>query len=126
MSSRESSRLRRVRDAGIALLGSCFVVALGGCAAASSSTERSPGAQRVVAASCSLRAVVNLRQGSALRSDWDLVELARRLGVNLSVLQSMGRNSRMIVIRENGPPETCEDSLTELRSDLRIESIERY
>jgi hypothetical protein len=38
----------------------------------------------------------------------------------------MGRNSKLIVIRENGPQNACEDSLAELRNDLRIESIERY
>jgi hypothetical protein len=59
------------------------------------------------------------------RNDADLVEIARRVGVNLSVLQSMGRNSRMVVIRENGPPEACENALEELRTDLRIESIDR-
>ncbi len=125
MSNRESSYLRSATGAGIALLGSSLIVALGGCAGASTSPERSPGAQRVVPASCSLRAVVNLRQGFSIRSDWDLVELGRRLGVNLSVLQSIGRNSRIVVIRENGPPEACENSLEELRSDLRIESIDR-
>ncbi len=90
------------------------------------STERLPGARKVVGSTCSLRAVVNIRQGAPIRSDSDLVEIARRLGVTLSVLQSMGRNARMVVIRENGPPDTCEEALAELRSDLRIESVERH
>lgn len=123
---RASSRWEGHRGAGVALVGTCLLVALGGCAAAGPSTERLPGAQRVGNTTCSLRAVVNIRQGSSIRSDSDLVEIARRLGVTLSVLQSMGRNSRMVVIRENGPPEACENSLAELRNDPRIESVERY
>jgi hypothetical protein len=108
----------------VALLGGCFVLVLAGCAAPSG--ERQAGAQRVGDVSCSLRALVTLRQGSSIRSDSDLAEIGRRLGVNVSVLQSMGRNSKLIVIRENGPQNACEDSLAELRNDLRIESIERY
>ena len=69
--------------------------------------------------------MVNLRQGPLNRNDTDLVEIARRVGVNLRVLQSFGRNSRMVVIEENGPQEACERSLEELRTDLRIESIDR-
>lgn len=126
MSRRESSRRRSLRVAGVALVGSGLFVALGGCAVATPSTERLPGAQRVGNAACSLRAVVNIRQGSAIRNDVDLVDVARRLGVNISVLQSMGRNSKMVVFRENGPPAACEDALATLRDDLRIESIERY
>lgn len=108
----------------VALLGGCLALVLAGCAAPSG--ERQPGAQRAGEVSCSLRALVTLRQGSSIRGDSDLVEIGRRLGVNVSVLQSMGRNSKLIVIRENGPQNACEDSLAELRNDLRIESIERY
>lgn len=109
---------------GVALLAGCLVMALAGCAAPPG--ERLPGAPRVGDVRCSLRAVVNIRQGSSIRSDSDLTEVARRLGVNLSVLQFMGRNARMVVIRENGPQEACEQALSELRTDLNIESIERY
>ena len=108
------------------LVGAWFIATLGGCAGTSASTQRLPGAQRVGNPACSLRVVVNLRQGPMNRNDTDLVELARRLGVNLNVLQSMSRNAKMVVIRENGPPEACENALEELRTDLRIESIERY
>ena len=51
--------------------------------------------------------------------------VARRLGITLTVLQSMGRDTKMVVFRENGPPEDCEDAMAALRDDLRIESIER-
>lgn len=125
MSSRASC-LQSGWDAGIALLGCCLIVSLGGCASATSSAERSSGAERTRDTSCSLRAVVNVRQGSSIRNDSDLVEMARRLGANLSVLQTMGRNSKMVIFRENGPQAACEDSLALLRNDLRIESIERY
>ncbi len=124
MPSRASTSRHNGPGVGVALLGGCLLLALAGCAAPSGAGL--PGAQRVGDVRCSLRAVVNLRQGSSIRNDSDLTEVARRLGVNLSVLQSMGRNSRMVVIRENGPQEACEDSLAELRNDLRIESIERY
>lgn len=124
MPSGESSRHPSKPGTGVALLGACLALVLSGCAAPSG--ERQPGAQRVGDVRCSLRAVVNLRQGSSIRNDSDLIEVARRLGVNLSVLQAMGRNSRMVVIRENGPDAACEDSLSELRNDLRIESVERY
>lgn len=126
MSRRGASRWERLQRTGVALVGTCLVAALGGCAGAGPSTERLPGARKVVGSTCSLRAVVNIRQGAPIRSDSDLVEIARGLGVTLSVLQSMGRNARMVVIRENGPPDTCEEALAELRSDLRIESVERH
>ncbi|MEQ1580329.1 MAG: hypothetical protein ABL964_07045 [Steroidobacteraceae bacterium] len=124
MPGAESSRHPGKPGTCIALLGGCFAMVLAGCAAPS--VERQPGAPRVGDVSCSLRALVTLRQGSSIRSDSDLAEIGRRLGVNMSVLQSMGRNSKLIVIRENGPEAACEDSFAELRNDLRIESIERY
>jgi hypothetical protein len=126
MPSQEFSGGRSLPRIGSALGIGCLILALGGCAGTSQSGPRPPGAQRVVSPTCSLRAVANIRQGSSIRSDADLVDIARRLSVNLSVLQTMGRNSKMIVIRENGPQELCEDSLATLRNDLRFESIEQY
>ena len=109
-----------------ALLGGCLVLALGGCASALPSKTRVPGSERASNATCSLRAVVNIRQGALIRNDAELVDAARRLSVNISVVQSMGRNARMVVFRENGPQALCEEALETLRDDLRIESIERY
>ena len=125
MPSDESTRRRSVRGVDIALVTGCLVLALHGCAVAESG-GRPPVAQGAGNASCSLRAVVNVRQGASIRSDSDLVEAGRRLGINIIVLQPMGRNARMIVFQENGPQEACEDSLAILRSDLHIESIERF
>jgi hypothetical protein len=125
MSSREASGLRSL-SVMVALLGACLILAIDGCASAQPSTTRAPGGQPASNASCSLRAVVNIRQGALIRNDAELVDAARRLSVNISVLQSMGRNSRMVVFRENGPQAQCEESLATLRDDLRIESIERY
>lgn len=126
MSSQASSHWVNLEGKGAVLVGAWFITALAGCAGTGPSAQRLPGAQRVGNPACSLRAVVNLRQGPFRRNDTDLVEIARRVGVNLNVLQSMGHNAKMVVIRENGPPEACENALEELRTDLRIESIERY
>jgi hypothetical protein len=124
MSSSELPAPWRLRPLGATLLAGCL--ALGGCAVATPSSQRVPGAQRASNPTCSLRAVVNIRQGSSIRGDSDLVEAGRRLGINISVLQTMGRNSRMVIFREDGSDAACEDSLAVLRNDLRIESIERY
>lgn len=115
----------RRRNLLVALLaGSLSSPFLGGCVA-SAVSARPPTAQSA-ASSCTLRAVVTVRRGSTVRNDSDLVDLARRLGVHLDVLQSMGSTSKMVVFRENGPEAYCEEALSALRSDLRIESVERY
>lgn len=126
MRIRDGSSLQIGRSAVPVLLGLGLLAVLAGCAGAQVSSTRLPGAPGAGTTTCSLRAVVNIRQGSSIRNDSDLVDIARRLGVTLSVLQSMGRDTKMVVFRENGPPEVCEDALSTLRNDLRIESIERY
>lgn len=120
-----SSRVRTLPAALVSLLGLGFLVSLAGCTGAPVSSARLPGTPGVGSTYCSLRATVNLRPGSSIRSESDLVDVARRLGITISVLQSMGRDTKMIAIRENGPAEVCEDALAALRDDLRIESIER-
>lgn len=125
MAGQGPSSLGSNRGARAALLGLGVLAMLAGCAGAQVSSARLPGAQSAAATTCSLRAVVNLRQGSSIRSESDLVDIARRLGITLTVLQSMGRDTKMVVFRENGPPQVCEDAMAALRDDLRIESIER-
>lgn len=124
MSAREPSRGRIRPGTGRALSGLGVLAVLAGCAGAAVSSARLPGVQGA-ATTCSLRAVLNIRRGSLIRTEADLVDVARRYGITLTVLQSMGRDTKMIVIRENGPQEVCEDALATLRNDLNIESIER-
>jgi hypothetical protein len=125
MSDRVSSCARSLVPAGTAIPGLAVLLALAGCAGVPASSSRLPGERGPINPSCTLRAVVNIRQGSSIRSETDLVDVARRLGITLTVLQSMGRDTKMVVFRENGPPEACEDAMAALRDDLRIESIER-
>ena len=95
--------------------------------AASTLGEQSPAPGRQVGnQSCSLRATVHIRQGTSIRSDADLAELGRRLGVNLTVLQSLSISTKLVNIRESGPDSLCEMSFEALRNDLQIESVQRY
>lgn len=73
-----------------------------------------------------MRMIVHTRQGSGIRNDFELVEAGRRAGIQLQVLQTMGRNSRMIMIRGLGPEQLCEEAAEQLSLDPRIESVQRY
>lgn len=109
------------------LLGACATAFVTACAGTGSpATSTTAPARQAGTDRCSLRAVVNVRSSTSIRNDAELVDVARRMGVTMDVLQPIGRNSKMVMIRENGPPRACEESLSTLRNDPRIESVDRY
>ncbi len=103
------------------------VAVLAGCTSAGQSSPRYPASSASSRpSSCSMRMIVHTRQGSGIRNDFELVEAGRRAGIQLQVLQTMGRNSRMIMIRGLGPEQLCEEAAEQLSLDPRIESVQRY
>jgi len=98
---------------------------LAACVGTEGSGQRSPStASRVT--SCSERVIVNMRMGMGVRNDFELMEAGRRAGVQIEVLQQMGRGSRMVMIRGMGPQALCESAIEEMGLDPRIESVQRY
>jgi len=104
------------------LLGLLAAGFLAGCAG--SATSR-PGTTVQRIDRCTIRAIVTFRDGLRVRGDGELLEAGRSHGVDITVLREMGRGSRMVMINAAGPDETCTHALEQLRTDLRIESVQR-
>ncbi len=100
-----------------------IVGVLAGCAG-SPASNTGDSRRAAMMERCSERVIVYIRQGTSIRSDFELVEVGRRLGFTLEVLQTMGRNSKMVMIRGNGPQEVCDSAVEQLKEDPRIESIQ--
>lgn len=115
----------------IAAIGSrtfvCLVLGLvaAGCASTPGSGPRTTSASRAPL-SCSERIMINLRSATAIRSDFELTDLGRRAGVDLDVLQQLGRTSRVVMIRAMGPESLCDSGIEEIERDPRVQSVQRY
>lgn len=94
-----------------------------GCMSAGGSGQRTAASR--APQSCSERLIINLRNATAVRSDLELTDLGRRAGVDLEVLQQLGRTSRMVMIRAMGPESLCDSSIEEIERDPRIQSVQR-
>lgn len=98
---------------------------LAGCTATPSPPS---GLPRTAASSnssmCSVRATIHLRAGPGMRGDFELMDIARRAGVQMDVMQTISRTTRMVTLRGFGSPTLCEEAIEELRLDPRIESID--
>lgn len=104
----------------------CLTVGLlaAGCASTGGSGQRATAASRAPI-SCSERLIINLRNATAIRSDLELTDLGRRAGVDLEVLQQLGRTSRMVMIRAMGPESLCDSGIEEIERDPRVQSVQR-
>lgn len=119
MAAMNAGRKAGLRSAAVSGLA---ILMFAGCAASLNAPQRPPSAGRME--SCSSRVILNFRQGLAV-SDFDLMAMARRAGVNMEALQQTGRSSRMVMIRGRGPEAVCDAAIEEMSLDPRIESIHR-
>ena len=98
-----------------------LILGLGSLAACG--TPPRPGDTSPVAAECTRRAIVTVRQTSGIHNDAGFNDLTSSLGIEVEVLYNMSRNSRMVRVRAAGPDIACREIMDELRRDPRIESV---
>lgn len=98
------------------------LVALASCSLASCGTPPGKGDLGPAPQECNARAIVTVRPSANIRNDFEFLELMQRIGVEVEIMHSMSRNSRMIRVRAYGNDEVCRDLIDQLRIDPRIES----